>query len=151
MKDQYTQKSFLTDVAPLPDQPACVFITHKKTLHRQHFQDGKSPVNFRGEIPHFRVHKLIPGWSDEELFALGTRSVEDTMRLVSITTPGPRGKVVVTEIAKLADFYQQNELTVSMPEAGSTVNGAKFIIIASIGPDKLRRRTVYRVNILPRT
>lgn len=151
VKDQHSGKSFLTDVAPLPHQPACVVITHKNFFHRQHFQDGKSPLNFTGEIKHFKVHKLIPGWSDEELFALGTKSVEDAMRLVSITTPGPKNKVVVTEITKLDNFYQHHELTVALPEAGSTVNGAKFIIIASIGPDRLQRRLVYRVNISPKT
>lgn len=128
-----------------------MFITHKKTLHRQHFQDPKSPLNFVGTILNFKIHKLIPGWSDEELFGMATKSVEDTMRLVSIKTPGPKNKVIVTEIAKLADFYQQDEFAVSLPEAGSTVNGAKFIIIASIGPDRLHRRRVYRVNISPKT
>lgn len=150
-KNEHTQNAFLTDVAPLPEQPACVAITHKTALHRQHFLKELSPVNFTGKILNFKIRKLIPGWSDDELFALGTKSVEVGMRLVSITTPGPKNKVVVTEIAKIPDLSLQDEFAVKMPDPGSTVNDDKFIIIASIGPDRLHRRTVYRANIVSKT
>lgn len=127
-----------------------MFITHKEYFHRQHLLVKNAAMNFSSNIPNFKVRKLIPGWSDDELFALGMKSLDATMRLVSITTPDPKKKAVVHEIAKLPNLYQHDECVVALPAPGSTINGAKFIVVASIGPDKMHRRTVYRVDITPK-
>lgn len=114
---------------------------------RQYFQDPDSRSNFEGPVSTYRIRQLIPGWTNDELFALGTESGKAKILLLEITINRSTKILKVTDLGEIPDLFNQDDFTARMPARGEMANGAKCIFVASIGPDKSHRRRIYRVKL----
>ena len=118
-------------------------MTREKRLHVQTFSGIDPTRDMQKDIPNYRILKLMMGWHDERLFAVGTISANHRMLLldISIPRPGESTPITVHELAQLPGLSYGDEFT----ERLSDEKGEKYVLIAALGG--ANRRTIYRVSI----
>jgi len=104
-------------------------------------EDNSTPV-VQTDIKNYRVLKLMMGWHDEMMFALGRPSASHKMLLLEMTVPRPGAEEVsVRELAQLPGLSYDDEFTVRL----SGEQGEKYILVAAlVGANQ---RAIYRIRL----
>lgn len=131
-----------TTLAPFNEVPdACAVVTREEMLHVRSLDPESKIQSAAADIHTYRVLKLMMGWDDKRLFAVGKRSANHKMLLLEMTMPGPAKKTLIKELAELPGLSDDDEFA----ERLSFLGKEKFILLAALTNDN--RRAIYRFRI----
>ncbi len=118
-------------------------VTREKHLHIQKLADDELTPTIHSDIKNYRVLKLMMGWHDDKMFALGTSSANHKMLLLELTMPrASTDKVSVTELTPLPGLSYEDEFAERL---SGEERGEKYVLIAALtGTNK---RAIYRVRL----
>ncbi|KAJ5923408.1 hypothetical protein N7454_008653 [Penicillium verhagenii] len=142
--DINTTVGIFTTLAPFNKvSDVCAVVTREDTLHIRSL-DPVGPIpSVAADIHTYRVLKLMMGWDDKRLFAVGKKAANHKMLLLEMTMPTPRRKeTLIKELAELPGLSDDDEFTERLSFQGDE----KFILIAALTNDN--RRALYRFRIL---
>ncbi|KAJ6095506.1 hypothetical protein N7486_006252 [Penicillium sp. IBT 16267x] len=132
-----------TTLAPFNKVPdACAVVTREEMLHIRSLDPKSTIQSAAADIHTYRVLKLMMGWDDKRLFAVGKRSANHKMLLLEMTMPGPTKKILIKELAELPGLSDDDEFS----ERLSFLGEEKFILLAALTNDN--RRAIYRFRII---
>ncbi|KAJ5759042.1 hypothetical protein N7520_006198 [Penicillium odoratum] len=146
--DINTTVGIFTTLAPFNKVPdACAVVTREEMLHIKSLNPEKLFRSATADIHTYRILKLMMGWDDKRLFAVGKRY--HRMLLLEITMPGLRRnetpitkEISITELAELPGLSDDDDFTERLSSQGDE----KFILLAALTNDN--RRAIYRFRIL---
>ncbi|KAJ5547627.1 hypothetical protein N7513_004861 [Penicillium frequentans] len=132
-----------TTLAPFNEVPdACAVVTREEMLHIRSLDPESRIQPAAADIHTYRVLKLMMGWDDKRLFAVGKRSANHKMLLLEMTMPGPAKTTLIKELAELPGLSNDDEFAVRLSFLGEE----KFILLAALTNDN--RRAIYRFRII---
>jgi hypothetical protein len=132
-----------TTFAPFRQEATtCAVITREKQLHIQNLTEDDPTPAIHKDIRHYQVFKLMRGWHDDKMFALGRPSASHRMLLLEMTVPRSTAEEVsVRELAQLPGLSYNDEFT----ERVSDEAGEMYVLIAALAG--ANQHTIYRVRL----
>jgi hypothetical protein len=142
----------LTTFAPFHKEHKCVVIAYEKEFCRRNLDESDPTSDTQADIEGFRIVKILMGWEDEQMLALGTKSGNDVILLLELSVQQSSERVVVRKLAKLFDLHHGDDFTamVSKEQPGQRQNEddankeEKHILIAALVAAS--RQAIYRVE-----
>ncbi|KAJ5994331.1 hypothetical protein N7451_010055 [Penicillium sp. IBT 35674x] len=132
-----------TTLAPFNKVPdACAVVTREEMLHIRSLDPESRIQSAAADIHTYRVLKLMMGWDDKRLFAVGKRTANHKMLLLEMTMPGRARTTLIKELAELPGLSDDDEFAVRLSFLGEE----KFILLAALTNDN--RRAIYRFRII---
>ncbi|KAJ5650893.1 uncharacterized protein N7484_004616 [Penicillium longicatenatum] len=132
-----------TTLAPFNKVPdACAVITREEMLHIRSLDPESTIQSAAADIHIYRVLKLMMGWDDKRLYAVGKRSANHKMLLLEMSMPGQTRSLVIKELAELPGLSDDDAFSERLYSQGEK----KFILLAALTNDN--RRAIYRFRII---
>ncbi|KAH8697600.1 hypothetical protein BGW36DRAFT_169975 [Talaromyces proteolyticus] len=135
--------ALFTTFAPFRQQAAtCAVVTREKQLYIRNIIENDPSAAIEKKIKNYRVLRLIMGWRDEKILALGTPSASHKMFLLEMTVPrSENDSVSVTELTQIPGLSYDDEFI----EMLSDESGEKYVLIAALAGAK--QSTIYKVHL----
>jgi hypothetical protein len=132
-----------TTLAPFNKVPdACAVITREEMLHIRSLDPESTIQSAAADIHIYRILKLMMGWDDKRLYAVGKRSANHKMLLLEMSMPGQTRGLLVKELAELPGLSDDDAFSERLYFQGEK----EFILIAALTNDN--RRAIYRYQII---
>jgi hypothetical protein len=115
-------------------------VTQENQLHIRSLAVGEPTT--QAEIKGYRVLRLIMGWDDTKLFAIGTPEADSRVVLLEIKVPRGREKQVsIKELEQLPGLSHKANFT----EVLSHQRPFKYVLI--VAPGKANQHAIYQVAL----
>jgi hypothetical protein len=115
-------------------------VTQENQLHIRSLSEGE-PTK-QAEIKGYRVLRLMMGWDDTMIFAIGTPEAESRVVLLEIKVPRGREKqLVIKELEQLPGLSYKANFT----EMLSDQRPFKYFLI--VAPGKANQHAIYQVAL----
>ncbi|KAJ5305036.1 uncharacterized protein N7443_004696 [Penicillium atrosanguineum] len=139
--DSSSNIGLFTTFAPFRNKPdTFAIITREKQLHIRSLAEEKSSI--QTEIKGYRVLRLLVGWDDTKIFAIGTPEAEHGMVLLEITVPQGRGKhISIKELERLPGLSYNAKFM----EVLSHQREFKYVLI--LAPGRAHQHVIYQVAL----
>ncbi|KAH6885936.1 kinase-like domain-containing protein [Thelonectria olida] len=137
---------FFTTFAPFHrGPPACAVVTREEDLHILHFDAEHHSGDKPRSVAKHELLSLMMDPSDEKMYAIGKRSVQNGLLVLEIPVPSPHSDPEVTEIARIPGLtYGAVEFTSRLVTDGDE----KHIIMAALAGGNQSLSTICRVDLL---
>ena len=143
--DSSSTVGLFTTFAPFPENAAtCALVTREKRLHIQDLKDDDSSPAIHKDIKNYRVLKLMTGWHDGKMFALGRRPANHKILLLEMTVSQAEvWEVSIGELCQLPGLSYGDEFTERL---FGDEQGKKYILVAAL-VGAANQRAIYRVPL----
>lgn len=134
-----------TSFAPSQDgSDRCAVVTREKRLHIQGLAEVDTHPATQTDIQNYRVVKLMMGWDNQRIFAIGKTQASDKLLLLEMKTPGQSTRnVSVRELAQLPGLSYR-DVFVERAVFGKDEN---YVLIAAMMA--ANQCVIYKVRLPP--
>ncbi|KAJ5980172.1 hypothetical protein N7481_007470 [Penicillium waksmanii] len=120
----------------------CAIITKQNRLYIQSLDEADSSLAIQAQIKNYRILKLMTGWNQGRMFAIGRHVSGHTLILLEVNLHQPQvGDVFIQELARLPGLAYGDQFVATL----GRIQGGKYLLLAALM--SANQRAIYKVLI----
>lgn len=120
----------------------CAIITKQNRLYIQSLDEADSSFAVQAQIKNYRILKLMTGWNQGRMFAIGRHVSGHTLILLEVNLhQSQAGGVFIKELARLPGLVYGDQFVATLGH----IQGGKYLLLAALM--SANQRAIYKVLI----